>query len=95
MFKCWANAAFSSPCPVDYTHGEIDVYEREFEHYEKFHAVRAIPRKYLDTDSEGWLPLGADFARKQEQNNEPLQHVIQNHTDYGTSVAEIKRAWLF
>ncbi|PPJ50234.1 hypothetical protein CBER1_07207 [Cercospora berteroae] len=93
--KVWEDVGLEGECPINFTAEELAAHEREFEEYSNFHKIRAIAREYLDTDSEGWLPPGADVEMKRRQNKELLELMMERSAEYGMTAEEVRKMWPF
>ncbi|MCJ1364717.1 hypothetical protein MMC16_003833 [Acarospora aff. strigata] len=90
----WERMGFPDPCPIYFTFAEIASHERECSEYPQRHQLQDFAKKYLDTDSDGWLPPGGDFAKKQLQNKALLDLTI-DRLENRKSADEVKRMWPF
>lgn len=94
VFVSWERMGFSPPCPVQFTSREIEALNRRYDQYAQFREVQSIARKYLSTDSEGWISPVLDFAEKKEQNRVLLELVIERFKNELTA-DEVKAIWPF
>ncbi|CAK3795388.1 Hypothetical predicted protein [Lecanosticta acicola] len=95
LSKVWEETGCAGKCPIQFTPEDLAKHERDFEEYSNFHRIRAIARKYLDTDSEGWIPPGTDVEVKRQQNQELLQLVMKRSAEYGRTPENVRKIWPF
>ncbi|KAM3415171.1 hypothetical protein BST61_g10293 [Cercospora zeina] len=93
--KVWDEIDVNGDCPINFTTEQLESHERDFEEYENFHKVRAIARKYLDTDSEGWIPPGTDVEVKRQQNQELMNLIMERSAKYGMTPEQVRNTWPF
>ncbi|KAF2206478.1 hypothetical protein CERZMDRAFT_103380 [Cercospora zeae-maydis SCOH1-5] len=93
--EVWDQIGAKGECPIHFTAAQLTTHEREFEEYENFHKVQAIARKYLRTDSEGWLPPGADADSRRQENQELMSLMMERSAEYGMTPEQIRSIWPF
>ena len=71
----------------------IAYHERQLSEFTQWHEIQEFAQKYLDTDAEGWLPPGADWAKKQLQNEALLELMIERLETQKPE--EVRQMWPF
>ncbi|KAL8901341.1 MAG: hypothetical protein Q9207_005255 [Kuettlingeria erythrocarpa] len=94
IFLSWESMGFSDPCPLRFTSAEIDSLNRQSDEYTRFQEIQSIAKKYLSTDSEGWIAPLLDFAEKEAQNRALLELVIEQFKSQ-MSADEVRAIWPF
>lgn len=90
----WGQMGFSDPCPIHFTSAEIASHEKQLSEYTRWHEIQEFAQKYLDTDAEGWVPPGVDWAKKQLQNKALLELMIER-LETQKLEGEVRRMWPF
>lgn len=90
----WEQMGFPDSCPIHFTSAEIASHETRLSEYTQWHEIQSFAQKYLGTDAEGWVPPGADLAKKQLQNKALLGLMIERlHSQKAEE--EVRRMWPF
>ncbi|KAF1962211.1 hypothetical protein CC80DRAFT_435048 [Byssothecium circinans] len=95
VYLAWNDIGFTGSFPFSFTDEDIQKHEDQFQEYRNFHRVQEIARKFLDTDSEGWISPRLDFATKQRQNRDLLQLIMSRSKEYNMSPEEVRKIWPF
>lgn len=90
----WGQMGLPDPCPIHFTSAERTSHEKQFSEYTQWHEIQEFAQKYLDTDAEGWIPPGADWAKKRLQNKALLELMIER-LETQMPEGEVRRMWPF
>lgn len=90
----WKNLQLPGDSPFQFEEKKIEAHGKEFEEYDKWHAVKRFAIKYLFTDSDGWISPELDFKEITKQNRELFDLFANNMAD-GKSREEVRRTWPF
>ena len=90
----WGQMSLPDPCPIHFTSAEIASHEKQFSEYTRWHEIQDFAQKYLDTDAEGWVPPGVDWAKKRSQNKALLELMIERLKTQKPE-GEVRRMWPF
>jgi hypothetical protein len=91
----WDGVGFRGQCPFNFNEEDIQKHNQQFQEYRDFHEIQEIARKFLDTDSEGWISPQLDFTSKVQQNKDLLEEVMRRSSEYNKSSEEVRRIWPF
>ncbi len=94
IFEGWERIGFPDPCPIHFSPSQIVSHEQQLSEYSQWYEVQDFAKKYLDTDAEGWVPPGADWARKRSQNKALLDLMSERLASL-KSGEEVRRMWPF
>ncbi|KAH6638729.1 kinase-like domain-containing protein [Boeremia exigua] len=89
----WKEAGFTGDCPYEFSKGEIERYQHEFQKYRDHHKICELAREYLGTDTDGWIAPDDDFNEKQQRNKELLDICMAHCAEYGKSTEEMRKIW--
>ena len=90
----WGQMGFSDPCPIHFTAAEIASHENQYLDYTRWYEIQQFAQNYLDTDAEGWVPPGVNWAEKRSRNKALLELMIER-LESQTSAEEVRRMWPF
>jgi hypothetical protein len=90
----WEQMSFMDACPIHFTSSEIASHETQLIEYSQYHEIQDVARNYLDTDAEGWIPPGADFAEKRSQNKALLELMVERLRAQKPE-GEVRQIWPF
>lgn len=96
IFKNWEQMGFPDSCPIQFTSTELACHETLWSEYTEWREIQYFAQKYLDTDADGWIPPGADWAKKRLQNKALLELMIERLKDQKEEEEEeVRRMWPF
>ena len=90
----WEQMGFPDSCPIHFTSAEIALHETRLSEYAQWHEIQDFAQNYLDTDAEGWVPPGVDWAKKRLQNKALLELMIERLKSQKPE-GEVRRMWPF
>ena len=91
----WSELGFPGECPFSFSEEDIRKHGQQFQDYHDFHRVQEIARKFLSTDSEGWISPQLDFTERQRMNTELLQEIMHRSNEFNKTREEIQLIWPF
>ena len=94
IFEDWEEMGFLGPCPIHFKPAEIASHEQLFLEYTRWNEIQDFAKKYLDTDADGWVPPGADWANKRSMNKMLLDLMIERLEGQKTE-DEVRQMWPF
>lgn len=94
IFENWEQMGFPDSCPIHFTSAEIASHEKLLSEYTQWYEIQDFAQNYLDTDAEGWVPPGADWAEKRLQNKALLELMIERLKTQKPE-GEVRRMWPF
>ncbi|KAL9100876.1 MAG: hypothetical protein Q9163_003803 [Psora crenata] len=94
IVKNWEQVGVQDSCPIHFTSEEVTSHETKLSEYTQWHEIQDFAQNYLDTDAEGWIPPGADWAKKRLQNKALLELMIERLKPQ-KSEREVRRMWPF
>ncbi|KAI4930897.1 uncharacterized protein J4E92_004731 [Alternaria infectoria] len=89
----WDEISFEGECPLNFSEGDVQRLEQQFEKYSNYHKVHEFARGILNADFEGWINPMLDFAAKQQQNKELLEEFVRRSSEFGMTPEEMRRIW--
>ncbi|KAH7400675.1 kinase-like domain-containing protein [Phaeosphaeria sp. MPI-PUGE-AT-0046c] len=93
--EAWDDVGFEDQCPFNFKEEDIQKHKQQFQEYRDYHRIQEIARKFLDTDSEGWISPQLDFTLKAQQNKDFLEEAMRRSSEYNKSSEEVRRIWPF
>ncbi|KAL9027983.1 MAG: hypothetical protein Q9196_003584 [Gyalolechia fulgens] len=90
----WTQLGFPDPCPIQFSTTEIESQEHQSAEYNEFQDVRALAKKCLQTDDEGWIAPQLDIFDRQAANKALLNLAI-DRWKVQRSEDEVRSMWPF